>query len=82
MGCRGYTPMDVCTLKMQSLRDIAGIAGTFTQHPAPFMAVTQCLQQAGVEQQTSASLPDYKSKHGCTCGLCKSGFLSPRMRDR
>lgn len=74
--------MDVCTLKMQSLRDIAGIAGTFTQHPASFMAVAQCLQQAGVSQQTTASLPQYKSKRGCTCGQCKSGFLSPRMRDR
>ena len=74
--------MDVCTLKMQMLRDITGIAGTFTQHPVPSMAVVQSLQQACMEQQTTVSLPYYRSKHGCTCGQCKSGFLSPRMRDR
>ena len=82
--CRGYTPLDVCTFKMQSLRDVAGISGTFTHHEAAFMALTDCLQQAGALQDTTAvaSLPYYKSKHGCTCGECKSGFMSARMKER
>ncbi|KAL0048065.1 hypothetical protein WJX82_006903 [Trebouxia sp. C0006] len=81
----GYTPLDVCTLKMQNLRDVAGIADTFTAHQDAHLAVTGCLQEAGLHQNlhaSVASIPFYRSKQGCTCGQCSGGFLSPRMKHR
>ncbi|DBA84876.1 hypothetical protein WJX77_010566 [Trebouxia sp. C0004] len=81
----GYTPLDVCTLKMQNLRDIAGIADTFTAHQDAHLAITGCLQEAALRQNlhaSVASIPFYRSKQGCTCGQCSGGFLSPRMKHR
>ena len=70
---------------MQNLRDVAGIAETFTAHQDAHLAVTGCLQEAGLHQNlhaSVASIPFYRSKQGCTCGQCSGGFLSPRMKHR
>ena len=79
---RGYTPLDLCTLRMQNLRDIAGIVGTFTAHSDSFWAVAQYLAEVGLQQGVPPSIPTYKTQAGCTCGQCKGGFLSPRMLHR
>ena len=75
---------------MQNLRDIAGIADTFTAHQDAHLAVTGCLQEAALQEAALrqdlhapvASIPFYRSKQGCTCGQCSGGFLSPRMKHR
>ncbi|DBA89842.1 TPA: hypothetical protein ACH3X2_004706 [Trebouxia sp. C0005] len=70
---------------MQNLRDIAGIADTFTAHQDAHLKITECLQEAALHQNlhtSVASIPFYRSKQGCTCGQCSGGFLSPRMKHR
>ena len=81
--CRGYTPLDVCLLEMQYLREYqdAHLVG-FRYHDVKYMDVIAQLVKPGIRAQRLSTIPVINNKWGCTCGFCLNGYLSPRMQYR
>lgn len=79
--CSGYTPLEVCALEMEYQRECSEARPSgFTGHEDRYMQVIKLLDKAGGNGKSVVPIP--KSKLGCTCGQCFSGFLSPRTRLR
>ncbi|EFQ96928.1 hypothetical protein MGYG_08853 [Nannizzia gypsea CBS 118893] len=83
----GHTPLEVLEASMERRRSVneygwdrrADISDQFTGFDNATISCLVLLRGLAPEQLSEDTL--LQLRHGCTCGRCIGGFLSPRMRD-